>query len=81
MIAVASSILPASSAASPTPPRPITASVECRGIDAVLTTAPTPVITAQPNSAASANGRVGSTRTSDRRDTVAHSAKPETPRW
>ena len=50
-------------------------------IAAVLTTAPTPVITAQPNSAASANGRSGSTRTSERRETVVNSANPETPRW
>ena len=51
------------------------------GIAAVLMTAPTPVITAQPKSAASANGRSRSTRTSERRESVANSAKPDTPRW
>ena len=37
---------------------------------AVLTTAPTPVSTAQPNSAASSSGRSAGTFTSERRDTV-----------
>ena len=71
----------ASTAARPTPPSPITATLRPRGIAAVLMTAPTPVITAQPNKAASANGSSGSTRTRDRRDSVAYSAKPDTPRW
>ena len=47
---------------------------------AVLTTAPTPVSTAQPKSAASSSGRSGSMLTSERRETTANSAKPETPR-
>ena len=41
---------------------------------AVLTTAPTPVSTAQPKSAASISGSSGSILTSERRDTVAYSA-------
>src|SRR4051812_2156751 len=64
----------------PTPPSPTTATVEPAGTRPVLITAPTPVSTAQPNSAASSSGSSGSTLTSERRDTVAYSAKPETPR-
>jgi hypothetical protein len=45
-----------------------------------LITAPTPVITAQPNKAASSSGSLRSILTSDRRDTVAYSAKAEQPR-
>ena len=70
----------ASSAASPTPPRPTTAAEAPCGIAAVLTTAPTPVITAQPNSAASAKGRSDGTRTSEFAASTAYCAKPETPR-
>ena len=51
------------------------------GTCAVLTTAPTPVSTAQPNSAASSNGSSGSILTSERRDTTAYSANAEQPRW
>jgi hypothetical protein len=47
---------------------------------AVFSTAPTPVKTAQPNSAASSNGNSGSIFTSDRRDTTAYSANAEQPR-
>ena len=50
-----------------------------RGI-AVFTTAPTPVITAQPNSAAISGGRSRSTRTAERADTTVISANAETPR-
>ena len=70
-----------STAASPTPPSPITAAVCPIASFAVLTTAPTPVSTAQPNSAASASGSSGSIFTSERRDTVAYSANAEQPRW
>ena len=48
---------------------------------AVLTTAPTPVSTAQPNSAASSSGTSGSILTTEWRDTVAYSANTEQPRW
>ena len=47
---------------------------------AVLTTAPTPVSTAQPNEAACSSATSRSTLTSERRDAVAYSAKAETPR-
>ena len=64
----------------PTPPRPTTAT-DCPGSSfAVLTTAPTPVSTAQPNSAASSSGRSGSIFTHDSRATTAWVAKAETPR-
>jgi hypothetical protein len=65
---------------SPTPPNPITATEAPAWTRAVFTTAPTPVSTAQPNRAASSSGSSGSTFTSDRRETVAYSAKPDTPR-
>ena len=41
---------------SPTPPRPMTATVEPAGTSAVFTTAPTPVETPQPMSAATSGG-------------------------
>jgi len=41
---------------SPTPPRPITATVEPAGTSAVRRTAPTPVATPQPMSAATSAG-------------------------
>ncbi len=41
---------------SPTPPRPMTATVEPAGTSAVLTTAPTPVETPHPISAATSGG-------------------------
>ena len=47
---------------------------------AVLTTAPTPVSTAQPNSAASSSGTLESIFTSECRDSVAYSANTEQPR-
>ena len=68
------------SAASPTPPSPTTATLRSGGRSAVLTTAPTPVITAQPNTAADSKLSERSTRTSDSRRTVAYSANAETPR-
>ena len=50
------------------------------GMRAVFTTAPTPVRTAQPKSAASTKGTAGSMRTTERRDITARSAKADTPR-
>ena len=41
---------------SPTPPSPMTATVDPAGTSAVLTTAPTPVETPQPMSAATSGG-------------------------
>jgi hypothetical protein len=46
---------------------------------AVLTAAPTPVCTAQPNIAASMSGTAGSIFTSDERAITAYSAKQEMP--
>ena len=48
-------------------------------ICAQLIAAPTPVSTAQPNSAATSSGRSGSTLTSEPRLHTAYSAKQETP--
>ena len=45
---------------SPTPPQPITATVEPGSTLAALNTAPTPVITPQPTSAARSSGMSGS---------------------
>ena len=58
----------------PTPPRPTMATVLPGWIFAVLITAPTPVTTAQPNSAATSSGRVGSMTTTEPRSTTAYSA-------
>ncbi len=69
-----------SKAENPTPPSPTTATVEPGETRAVLSTAPTPVSTAQPKSAASSNGNSGSILISECRDTVAYSAKAEQPR-
>ena len=55
----------------PTPPRPTTATDWPGSTFAVLTTAPTPVSTAQPNRAASSSGRSGSIFTQDSRATTA----------
>ena len=54
-----------------TPPSPTTATADPALTPDVLTTAPTPVNTAQPNKAASTRGSSGSTLTSERRETVA----------
>ena len=71
-----------STEARPTPPRPTTATVVPARTCAVLTTAPTPVSTAQPKSAASSSGRsFGSTFTAERRETTAYSANAEQPMW
>ena len=63
----------------PTPPNPTHATVSPARMRAVFSTAPTPVITAQPNIAASAKGRSLSTLTAVPRSTTAYSAKQETP--
>src|SRR6266566_2398889 len=70
-----------SSELKPTPPSPITATLEPAETFAVLITAPTPVSTAQPNKAASSNGSSLSIFTKDRHETVAYSANAEQPRW
>src|SRR3546814_17357069 len=58
----------------PTPPSPITATF-CPGrTPAVFSAAPTPVITAQPNTAAISSGTSLSTRTTEPRSTPAYSA-------
>ena len=54
-----------SRAARPTPPSPNTATLSPGRTPAVLKTAPTPVSTAQPNSAAISAGRCGGTRTAE----------------
>ncbi len=66
-------------AESPTPPRPMTATTSPGRTCAVLTAAPTPVCTAQPNMAASVSGTLGSIFTSEERATTAYSAKQEMP--
>ena len=66
----------------PTPPKPTTATDWPGSSLAVLTTAPTPVSTAQPNKAASSSGRSGSIFTQDSRATTAWVEKAATPsRW
>ena len=47
----------------------------------MLSTAPTPVNVAQPNSVACSGGRSGGTGTTEASATTVCSAKPETPRW
>ncbi len=68
-------------AASPTPPRPNTATDWPARTEAVFRTAPAPVSTAHPNSAAVGSGTSRGTTTADSRATTACRAKPETPRW
>jgi hypothetical protein len=70
-----------SSAARPTPPGPNTATWWPISMSALLTAAPTPVSTAQPNSAAISNGRSFGTFTADRALTTMWSANALTPRW
>ena len=69
------------SALSPTPPRPTTATRAPGNTCAVLSAAPTPVSTAQPNSAASSNGRLRSIFTTEPRFTTQYSANADTPTW
>ena len=80
-IALAPEASAPSSDASPTPPRPMTATVEPARTCAVFTTAPTPVSTAQPKSAASSSANSGSIFTAERRETTAASANAEQPMW
>ena len=78
MIRAAPDTMAASREFSPTPPRPTTATVAPGGTLAVLMTAPAPVITPQPNSAASSieiSSPIGMTAL---RGTTAYSAKQET---
>ena len=58
----------------PTPPRPTMATELPGSILPVFTTAPTPVTTAQPNSAATSSGRLLSMTTIEPRSTTAYSA-------
>jgi hypothetical protein len=80
-IVVAPAVRAPSSAARPTPPSPNTATLSPILTRAELTAAPTPVSTAQPNSAAISNGSELSTFTADLADTTTWSANAETPRW
>ena len=64
----------------PTPPRPKTATEDPGSTRAVLNTAPTPVITAQPNKAASSNGASSGIRMADSCATTVKREKAETPR-
>src|SRR5882762_3757491 len=58
----------------PTPPQPNTATLEPGSTLAVLNTAPTPVVTPQPTSAAHSAGILGSVFIKFSADTVAYSA-------
>ena len=69
------------SAAMPTPPRPTIMMLSCGRGRAALSTAPPPVSTAQPRTAAMSAGMSSSTGTAEARSTTAWVAKPETPRW
>ena len=64
---------------SPTPPQPTTATLAPGGTRAVLMTAPTPVVTAQPTRAATSSGNEGSIGTTDRSNTSVRSAKVAMP--
>ena len=63
----------------PTPPQPITATIEPGSTCAVLSAAPTPVVTPQPISASCSSGRSDSTFTTDIRWTVIISANVPRP--
>ena len=69
----------AKSAFMPTPPRPTTATASPAWSPAVFSTAPAPVITAQPKIAASSSGMSRSIFTAARRDTTAYCAKSDRP--
>src|SRR4051812_49523354 len=60
----------------PTPPKPTTSTLWPARTFAVLSTAPTPVITAQPTSAACSSGTPSGTGITARSDTTVSSAKP-----
>jgi hypothetical protein len=64
-------------AESPVPPVPITATRSPGRTPAVRQTAPTPLVTAQPSSAATSNGTSEGIWTHDRAGTTARSAKVE----
>jgi len=68
-------------AARPTPPNPTTATVWPGRTWQVFITVPTPVITAQPNSAASVRGMSRRIFTIDRREITEYSEKAQTPQW
>ena len=59
----------------PTPPRPTTSTVAPAGTFAVLSTAPTPVCTEHPSTAATSNGVSAGTLTAPLAETTACSAK------
>ncbi len=63
----------------PTPPQPITATVEPGSTCAVLSAAPTPVVTPQPMSASTSSGRSVSTFTSENCDATIISEKVPRP--
>jgi hypothetical protein len=63
----------------PTPPSPTTATVSPAFTSAVFTAAPTPVTTAQPNSAASCIGTSAGIFCTELRGTTAYSAKHDSP--
>jgi hypothetical protein len=60
---------------SPTPPRPITSTVEPSSTRAVLSTDPTPVWTAQPITQATSRGTSGGTRMAPVAGSTTYSAK------
>ena len=61
----------------PTPPHPITATLEPGNTPAVFSTAPSPVVTPQPSRASSSSGRSVSTATTDASSTTI--ASPNVP--
>ena len=65
----------------PTPPQPITTADEPGSTRAVLTTAPTPVVTPQPISAPTSAGSSAGTGTAAAADTTARSPNEPTPRY
>jgi hypothetical protein len=67
-------------AAMPTPPSPTTATVSVRPGLPALMTAPPPVSTAQPSTAAIPGGTSSSTGTTENRLTTTWSANADTPR-
>ena len=73
MIGCAPAALAPMIALNPTPPSPNTATDVPAATRAVFTTAPTPVITAQPNSTAVSIGMSRSIRTTDSRATTVNS--------
>ena len=64
----------------PTPPNPTTKMVSPNFSAAVLTTAPTPVMTAQPNKAAISKGMSELIFTKESTEATEYSAKPDIPK-